>query len=202
MAANRVTMQTIADALGVSRMTVSRAFRGGLIARSRYAYGSWRAEELGYRPDPLQRTHMAQLRRKNSDSSGSTVAFLDLSKPAASIEHNPSGRRLVDGAKQRAQELGMQVEVFNPFVDGISFVRLRNIWRARGIHGVIIGPVPVGMQLSKFPLNDLAAVSISHSLRDPALHRVGHNHYSTLRSTLESLYSQGKRRFGLTFYRS
>jgi len=194
----RVTMQTIADALGVGKVTVSRAFKGdpkcGAALRAKILA---KAEALGYAPDPLQRVHMAQLRAGTAAEQGAVIVMLDVHDRGRGLEENVSNARFVRGARDRAESIGLKLEVFRPFADGIPLQRLMGIFRARGIHGLIMGPVPEERSELDLKLDGVAAVAIAHSLRAPALHRVGHNHYAALRSVMERMYAQGTRRFGL-----
>jgi DNA-binding LacI/PurR family transcriptional regulator len=198
MSKQTVTMQMIADAVGVGKVTVSRAFRKdpkcGAALRERILA---KAAEVGYVPDPLQRIHLAQLRTGRRAERGRVIALLDVHDRGSGLEELASNRRFVVGAQARAAELGMRVEIFRPVVEGISLERMSGVWRARGIHGLIVGPVSDTRNRLPLKLDEIAAVAIAHSLLEPQLHRVGHNHYAALRRVMERIHAEGGRRFGM-----
>jgi DNA-binding LacI/PurR family transcriptional regulator len=192
-------MQMIADAVGVGKVSVSRAFRGdpkcGAALRARILA---KAEELGYAPDPLQRAHMTQLRAgRPTEAVGTVIGFLDMHSAGYKLETCPANGRFVRGAQARAVELGLRLEVFRPVEAGLSPERFRRVLLTRGIHGLIVGPMPAAHSRLDLDLGGIAAVAIAHSLESPVLHRVGHNHYQATWDALEFLYAQGRRRFGL-----
>ncbi len=195
----KITMQTIADAVGVGKVTVSRAFRGdpkcGPALRKKILA---KAAELGYVPDPLQRVHMAQVRGgQPADAEGMVIGFVDMHLSGYRIETSPVNGRFVRGARARAEELGMGLEVFRPAEAGWSPEQFRRMLQARGIHGLIFGPMPKAHSRLQLELTGISAVAIAHSLEFPVLHRVGHNHYQSTWSALDYLYAQGRRHFGL-----
>lgn len=192
-------MQTIADELGVGKVTVSRAFRGdpkcGAVLREKILA---KAAELGYVPDPLQRVHMAQVRGgQPAEAAGMVIGFVDMHFPGYRIETCPANGRFVRGARARAEKLGMRLEVFRPVEEGWSAEQFRRVLFTRGIHGLVIGPMPEAHSRLELDLTGIAVVAIAHSLESPVLHRVGHNHYESTWNALAYLYAQGRRRFGL-----
>jgi len=196
----RVTMQQIADAMGVAKVTVSRAFRGDPKCspdlRRRILE---RAEALGYRPDPLQRAHMSQLRAgRPADASGTIIGFLDMHDRGYRIETDEVSGAFVKGARQRAESLGMRLEIFRPVAEGWSMERFRRVLRSRGIHGLIFGPMPLANMRIEINLEEIAAVAIAHTLESPLLHRVGHNHYQATWDAMRYLYERGCRRIGMS----
>jgi DNA-binding LacI/PurR family transcriptional regulator len=200
----KVTMQTIADAVGVGKVTVSRAFRSdpkcGAVLREKILT---KAKELGYTPDPIQRVHMAQVRSGQPvNAAGTVIAFLDMHMGDYRLENCPSNSRLVVGARARANELGLQLQIFRPVEAKLSLERFYRILKARGIHGILVGPMPGAHSQMDLNFSGLAAVAFSYSLERPNLHRVGHNHFVTLRNVLEALYQKGVRRFGLALQSS
>ena len=193
----RTTQQEIADALKVSKMSVSRAFRGdpkcGPALRKRILQ---KAEELGYRPDPLQSLHMARL-RAGGRGPKSTVAVLDMWDREHAVRSNSSLIRMLHGMRARAVELGLAVEVFAPMQEGYSGTRLEKILWTRGIRGMIALPLPPGMSALDLKLDKLASVALGYSLHEPDIDRISHNHFEAMWEVMGRLRERGKRRVGL-----
>lgn len=193
-------MQAVADAVGVAKSTVSRAFRNhpkcGAELRARILA---KAEELGYVPDPLQRVHLAQVRLGLPEGTrGAKIWMLDCLPWRHRIESCPSNGRLVRGARARAESLGLGLEVFRPSDHGFSGTAgLARVMAARGIHGLIVGPMPTAHGHLELDLRQVSAVELSHSLDSPVLHRIGHNHYQATWDALARLHGRGCRRVGV-----
>lgn len=198
----RATMQDVADALGVAKATVSRAFRShpkcGPELRARILA---KAKELGYAPDPFQSVHMGQVRDGTPEGrAGETIWMLDY-QPENFLEKSVSCRRLVRGARERAAALGLGFEVFRPGDHGLNSTGLKRVMVARGIHGCIVGPMPVAQSWIDLELTQVAAVAFGHSLASPALHRISHDHYQAMWDTMAYLRERGHRRVGLALQR-
>lgn len=118
----RVTMQDIADAAGVSKISVSRALRGdakcGPDLRERILK---LVKKMGYQPDPLQSVHMARLRgAKSETSAGTVIGFLDLQPKGYGVVTHPSNKRYFKEAKARAKELGLKIELLQTREAGMT----------------------------------------------------------------------------------
>ena len=191
-------MQDVADVLGVTKMTVSRAFRHdpkcGAALRGRILR---QAAAMGYCPDPLQSLHMARLRgRRTPTSSGLVIGFLDMSSQEEwRVRNVPSNRRVLLGAETRAVARGLKVEVLAPRIEGYDLKRLKKVMETRNIRGLIVGPMSI--QDLDFDFTGIAAVAIAYSLTFPVLHRVCHDHYRSLWDVMEHLYRKGRRRIGM-----
>lgn len=194
----RPTLRTVADRVGVSRMTVSRALRGDpslsneTIARVRKA-----AAEVGFRPDPKLTELMAYLRRNRGTTSREVIAYVN-TFPAADRERHLSRteERMLEGARARADDLGYGLEVFTMESQALSARRLSRIAHTRGIEGIVI-------QASRGEfdgLNELAdrfgTCVIGTSQPDLPLHVACNHHAHTMHTALENLRITGHRRIG------
>ncbi len=128
---------------------------------------------------------------------GCLVAFLDMSPSAPGIPGNPSTGRLFRGAHARAAALGLKMEIFAPQQEGIKLSRLRSILTARGVSGMVVGPMPHAHFTLDMDLSGIAVVALAYSLEEPNLHRVSHNHYVATMQALQWLAGQGRRRIGM-----
>lgn len=195
---SRPNLQSVADAVGVSKMTVSRALRGephveeALRRRIHEA-----AAHLGYRPDPeisKLMTHMRQQRRSQAPRS---LAFVWAERDPSEIGRSSWSQQLVSGARTRADQLGFQLDEFHLSAKGMTGRRLSGILEARGIPGFILSPLVsrsrghVSMQWEKF-----SSVVIGLGYARPALHRVHHHHYLGMMTAMRQLKKLGYRRIG------
>jgi LacI family transcriptional regulator len=101
-----------------------------------------------------------------------------------------------EGARQRAAELGYDVEIWRPEADGITPERLRQILGARDSWGIIFPPVPETAMRYDFDLRGFSAVTIGTSLQTPSMHRVAHNHFQGIQLACDRLRAKGCERIG------
>ena len=194
-----VTMSTVARAAGVVPSTVSKALRDDpSISDALKEKIQKVAKELGYRPNPLVATLMAQLHGTRRRSDPHHIAWVDLwpkgtDEALLYIILKP----MLTGARQRAEELGFRIEVHRAVVNNITPVRLKQILTARAQWGVIIPPVPEASTNYDLDMRGLAGVTIGTSLHSPALHRVAANHYQGGLLAFDRLTQKGFSRIGM-----
>lgn len=191
-------LNDIAQKLGISKMTVSRAMRG-----ERHVQADLRekivlmAEALGYRPDPEITKLMTHMRRGRKTSTPRKLAFIWAETRSKEIERSSWPQQLVLGAHRQAKKLGFQLEEFHLAAGGMTGRRLSGILEARGIPGFILSPLVsrsrghVSMQWEKF-----CSVVIGLGFARPHLHRVHHHHYLGMMTALRMLKKQGHKRIG------
>ncbi len=191
----RVTLQSVADAAGVSVMTVSRALRNHpevspeTAARLRKI-----ARSLGYRPNPLVSVLMENVRRGGRDGASANLAFLHAGPTRSHWKTLPHYRELFAGVKARAGELGFGLETL--WIDDPALTPsspLRQL-QARGVRGVILGPV--FRPRLDFDFSAFAVVATGLSLKEPLFHRVATNQQASIQMALERLRAAGHRRTG------
>lgn len=188
-------MATIAREAGVARSTVSKALRDdSTIPAHRCAEIKNLAEKLGYHPNPLISTLMAQLHGSRRRNDPHHIAWLDLWRDSSGL---PIMKPLLTGARQRAAELGYNIEVHRPVSDGISPDRLRQVLNARSQWALIIPPVPESQMRYPLDLRGLAGVTVGTSLHEPVMHRVSPNHFQGAQLACARLRAKGFRRIGL-----
>lgn len=191
-------MSTVAQAVGVSAATISKALRDdpsiSVAMRERVKAT---AARLGYRPDPMVATLMAQLHGTRRRSDPHHLAWLDLWPKGHTPSFLDTRKQMLAGAQERADELGFRIEVHRPMVDGYSPERLRQILIARAQWGVMVPPVPDEAHRYALDMSGLAGVTIGFSLQQPALHRVSANHFQGARLAFARLTARGYRRIGL-----
>src|SRR5829696_6510312 len=101
-----VTFRQIAKASGLAVATVSYALRNDpKIPAATIARVHATAEEMGYRPNPRVAALMAHIRRARPVATGERIGFIWLARPGAYV-------RTHQGARQRAEQLGYELEDF------------------------------------------------------------------------------------------
>jgi DNA-binding LacI/PurR family transcriptional regulator len=150
------------------------------------------AEELGYRPDPLLTHLMQHLRSHRLLKPASNLAALTMLE-AGFV------RRLLDGARARAERLGYTLDLID--VRGLtakSSARLSRTLQARGVAGVLLAPMTEPVDASGWlDWSRFAAVAMTYSVYEPRVHRVVTHHYDNAVRTFELLEHRGYRRLAL-----
>jgi DNA-binding LacI/PurR family transcriptional regulator len=191
-----VTLQAIADRAGVAKATVSYALRGDeKIPAATRAKINELAERMGYRPNPRIAGLMAHIRRARGPLRGERLGFVWVHTSRREAREDPFLSPVVAGARQRADQLGYQLEEFFTDDKGMSDRRLSSILAHRGIEGVIFSPVmhEVTVQLD-FDWSHFACAVIGNARWSPELHHSGHHHYHAMYTSLDELARLGCRR--------
>lgn len=194
----RPSLNDIALRLGISKMTVSRALRGGKHVEAALKEKIVQtAGQMGYRPDPEIAKLMTHMRRTRLAASPRTLAFVWAERSSQEIERSSWSQQLVLGAREQAEKLGFQLEEFHLAARGMTGRRLSDILEARGIPGFILSPLVsrsrghVSMAWEKF-----SSVVIGLGYARPQLHRVHHHHFLGMMTTLRMLKKEGYKRIG------
>ncbi len=180
-----VTLQSIADHLGVSRSTVSLALRDDpRISTSRRKRIQEVAQELGYRPNALISSLMSHLRDSKNPPQRTGLLYL-ISGPDPSP--GPPGtlfHTYYAGAAHHAARRGYHLEQLWVGDPQLTESRLEKILWARRIPGVIVGPQRGEGPLPTLPWDRLSAVMLGHPFPDSPLDRVSVNYYTSTRLAL------------------
>lgn len=184
------SLREIADKLGVSTSTVSRALhRSPLVNAATLERVRSALEQEGYWLDPIVSAGMSRIRQQTFYRE--TLVWCGDS-PRESMPWLADFFRAVEDYGAR---LGYAVEYFH-FAKGTQreLARLASIWRARGIRGVILGPFLGAHETLVFPWKGFAWISIGHAVETPVLHSVGRDYVSDMRTALAWLETHGVRR--------
>jgi LacI family transcriptional regulator len=192
------TMQDVADAAGVSRMTVSLALRNSPRVSSTTADRIRRAAaSLEYRPDPMvQRltTHLGQRKKKES---GLAIAWINAWKDRNGWRKVAPFVSLYEGAQKAAQKHGFHLEEFWLRQPGMNGKKLSRILYQRGIEHVIVGPLPRGNGHLSMVWEHFSLVTLGYSMAAPQLNRVVNHQLHSIRTAIRSLGRLGCRRIAL-----
>lgn len=193
------SLQTVAEASGVSCSTVSRALRDNPIVRLSVRRKVQKiAKEIGYRHDPKLTELMIHMRRGRTREvsemlavviSGSRKEYLQMGKGALGP--------MLDGLERKLKSQGFGLEVFHLADYDFDPKRLSRILWNRGIRGVVIDTLrPEDARLA-LDWHRFSAATTSFSLAKPLLHRVCHYHLHGMRMACRKLWDLGYRRIGL-----
>ena len=193
----RPTLRSLAAAAGVSATTVSLALRDSRsishLMRERIHK---LAQESGYRSNPLVSAVFSHLRLRKPRGNHAVIAYLNTWWPKQTWESCSTKTGQFRGAAQRATELGFRLENFWFCEPGMSPTRMAQIFRARGIRGVIVGPLQDQDKAPVFPWDQFALATIGYSLHAPAIARATHAHFRGMNRAMDELISRGYRRIG------
>jgi len=191
-------MRQVAQAGGFAVSTVSKALRNDpTIPEARCREIQALAKRLGYRPNPMVATLMAQLHHRRRSHDPHNIAWIDLWLSPDDKDVAMGAAPVLRGARERAQEMGYGIEVYPVAREQMSPERLRRVLTSRGQWGLIIPPVPESAMRYPLDLRGLAAVTIGTSLHESVLHRVSPNHFQGCALAFEQLGATGFGRIGL-----
>ncbi len=190
-------MKDVAAASGVCQATVSLALRGhpSIPAKTR-EHILREATRLGYRPNPLISALMASLKTAHPTRTNVTLAYLS----TRSQMKLPQRFKLFTGARQRAESLGFELEVFSydsADAEGASTRRLGSILYARKVEGILLPPLESLNVSIDLNWRHFAVATCAYSLASPNLHRVAVNHKHLVTTALGHLRELGYRKIGL-----
>lgn len=203
MIARRTTIRDIAQAAGVHYATVSRALQDNpkIAPETRKRIHEF-AEKLGYVPDPMLSaltTYRSQIRATHYRA---TIAWV-------TNDFTREGWRSCEvfdlyhkGARERARELGYQLDDFWLREPSMRWKRASDILIARGITGLILAPQPRPKMRIRLDWEHLSAVALGYSIVAPQLHVVTNDQFHAVVTVVRKARSRGYRRLALIVSRS
>lgn len=191
----RPTIRQIAEAAGVSAMTVSRALRNSPRVTPALRKSIQKtADRLGYRPDPTVTKLMNHLRSRNKANLVAALAAIT-SLPEELETHQ--SRKVWVNARARAEVLGYRLELFRVGEPDLLNRQLERTLVNRGIEGVLLlqmrTPLPVDRLLN---WERFSAAVVSPSVLSPDFPRVAPNHFHNARLLCAELARRGRKRIG------
>ena len=195
------SLKDIARLANVTPATVSRALRGhshvspATVNKIRSA-----ADALGYTHNLRISNLMKYVRSSAQTHFRETLAFIWPHADAHEGEKTYQLRRFESGAIERARHLGYGVDVFyyNKNEKKKRWSTLHKTLRARGIRGLIWGPVLRSSHARlTMPLESYASAAIGEAFVHPRLPHARFDHFVGMRNALHQLKRQGCRRIGL-----
>ena len=201
----RPPLKRIADLLGVSKMTVSRALREGTSVDEKLrAKIQETARQIGYQPDSRISQVMSAIRKSQTPVYRETLALVWTHRRHEKEGPNFFYEEIFAGANHRALQLGYKLDEHRLTDQSMSGRVLSRILHTRGIRGVLIAPPNserthphVWLDWKKF-----CCVLIGRSFANANIPRVQPDHYLACVLAIRRLKRLRYRRIGLVLSRS
>jgi LacI family transcriptional regulator len=192
-----LTMSELAKVAGVSKMTVSLALRGHekISAPTRERIRAL-ADKMGYRPNPLVQTLMANLRSTRPTNYHSTIAWITAFPTRDGWSRHWVHKQYHQGAVARAAALGYKIETFWALAPRMNGAALTRMLLTRGIRGLIISPVADPGTRLDIDWSHFSCATIGYSFTEPRLHRAAANLREGMTRALSECQSRGFKRIG------
>lgn len=197
----KITMETIARELGVSRNAVSLALRNDpSISKETREKIHVTAERLGYRRNPAYGELMSQMRRRGYGATQATLALFNGNQDPKAFSQHPTIPEYLDGCRRRARQLDYPLDTFWLHEPETGAPRWIEILETRGIRGIVViglmkdnrlppGFLPV---IERFP-----TVVTGVRTREPALSFTCVDHHILALRAFEKALELGYKRPGL-----
>ncbi|MDF3130963.1 LacI family DNA-binding transcriptional regulator [Kiritimatiellaeota bacterium B1221] len=190
------SLRQIAEAVGVSRMMVSRAFSPEASIRPEMRVEILKkAGEMGYKPDHMVSELMSSFAARKSVTYRETVAVIWCPVFWKEVENmNSYSHQTYQGLEKGAQHHGLKLEHIQITAE-LNPKALNRILKARGIQSIIITPSSqADIPAPELDWQDYSAVHIGSSFKDPPLHRSQVSHFYSMMLALEQIHQKGYRR--------
>lgn len=200
-----ITMKIVAAQAGVTQATVSMCLANNpripVATRERIRAV---AEQLGYRPNPYVAALMRVRRQGREHQDKPVIALLNgLESPTAwRTATAVTVQQMRAGAIERAAERGYRAEEFWLHQDNMTAARLSQVLQARGIHGLLLGPLAVGAAIPEIQWENFAAVRLGVPLTTLTVTTVGNDHFFSSLQVIRQCWQLGYRRPGLVLLES
>ncbi len=201
----RPPLKRIAEVLGISKMTVSRALREGTsVGEELRARVHEVARQIGYQPDSRISQVMSAIRKSQTPVYRETLALIGTHRRTDKDVSHYFFDGIFAGASRRAQQLGFRLDDFRTTDQTISGRALSRILHTRGIRGVLIAPPNperahphVWLDWKKF-----CCVLIGRSFANTGIPRVQPDHYLSCVLAMRRLRRLRYRRIALVLSHS
>jgi LacI family transcriptional regulator len=189
-----VNMQSVAQAAGVSIMTVSRVIhQNPKVAKATRERVLAQLSQQGYRRTPFLAAWKVRV-KGDIISEHPNVVFL-CGYPEKSIRKSPVAE-IYRAVEEHAHSLGLRAGFFHADLTGNKFSAISNILQARGVRGVVVGPFPEGSQPIALPWQRFAVAATDYDQNLQGVNRAAQNHYSDTKRIFEHLLAGGYSRPG------
>lgn len=189
-----VNMQSVAQAAGVSIMTVSRVIhQNPKVAKATRERVLAELHQQGYRRTPFLAAWNVRV-RGDIVSEHPNVVFL-CGYPERSIRKSLVAE-IYRAVEEQAHTLGLTAGFFHADLKGHKWNAIPKVLEARGVRGVVLGPFPEGSQPIALPWERFAVVSTDYEQDLRGVNRAAQNHYSDIQRIFEHLLAGGYSRPG------
>ena len=190
----RITLKDIAAEAGVSPMTVSYALRKHPAVNAETGRRVREvAETMGYRPDAALSALVAYRSGKRSPASHGNLAWIT-DTPESWRKYAYFEEPVFQAAAFKAERLGYRLEAYRLGGEGYKVSRLVRLLHNRGIQGALIAPLNHQRILEGMAWENISAVAIGRSLRQPRMDHVTADHFEAGYRICTTLRERGYRR--------
>jgi LacI family transcriptional regulator len=191
-----VTLRMIAQALGVSHVTVSLALRNNpKIPAARRAQIQARAQQMGYRPNAMAAALAHHKRTASVSPIKAALAWLNAWPSPGRLRSFKEFDRYWQGAYAAAQKFGYRLEEFT-CGEQMPLARLEKILLTRGIHGILLPPHPMTANWDGLNWERFSAMRFGRSIQNPRLHIVTSDQVANTMLAVEQMRRRGYKRVG------
>lgn len=190
-------MREVAQRAGVSVSTVSLALRNcPLVAAPTRAKIHAIVAEIGYRVNPYVAAHMRSRRRPHAGVAAPMLAIIDTQRQRHGWRDNRTTmvRQMLKGARVQAAARGYETREFWLHEPGVSHARLSAMLRARGIHGILLGPSSDLRLELELVWEWFSVVRLGSARVVPPVNRVVIDHFEVGMRAAQKAYELGFRR--------
>jgi LacI family transcriptional regulator len=191
----RVTIEMIAKKAGLSKMSVSRCLRGHPNnSPETHARVQKIAREMGYRPNPMVASLMADIRSRKAQDYSTVIGVLDDFEGSRPPLYESSWTEHLNGMREEADELGYKLEVFRYREQQWNERTLSRVLWARNVRGLIVPYQVRIIDFLRLDLSNCACVSLGYTLSKPNLHRVCPDFSDAMQLALDQVAAAGYQR--------
>jgi LacI family transcriptional regulator len=192
----KATTISVAQEAGVSIMTVSRVIHNHpKVAKETRDRVLAVLQKQGYRRNPFHAAwHVS--RRGDRVASQPSIIFL-CGEPAERLKSQPWMAAIWQGVRERAAALGLMLDYFHVTPGNVGWRRIGGILAARGVNGVVVGPLPAECAPIEMPFDNLAIAAADYCQPLTGVHRATQNHYDGMRRVFSRLLAAGYARPGM-----
>jgi len=192
----RPTLRNVAEAAGVHLSTAARAIKNDprISSKTRLKVRSV-AKQIGYFRDPMMAAFAAYRQKVRTTGFRGTMAWIT-NYPQVDGWRNWTTDLYHAGARERALELGYNLEEFWLHAPGMTARRASNILVARGIRGLLLSPQPRSRGHLSLKWDQFATVAFGYSMVRPKMNLVTTAHFRSVVTVVRNLRALGYRRIG------
>lgn len=194
----RKTIREVAKVAGFSVSTTSYALRNDpRVAEESRTKIQGTAKELGYEVSSTVSNWMRAIRQGSEVVDREVLAYI---VTKVHNRENLAAKGFYDGGRKRAREHGYKLEKFI-YDDGeMSERRLSEILKARGIKGVVVGPLKEKSTYFDLDWPSFAAAGFNFFWWDPPVPRVCSDEYAKTVAAVRKAQEYGYRRVSLAVF--
>lgn len=161
------------------------------------------AEAMGYQPNPYLSTLMRLRSRRKPLNENPVIALVcAYDRPDGWRRAGPTIRQMREGAIERAALRGYKAQEFWLHQNGMSNARFSDMLHARGIEGLLLGPLANNAKPPALKWVDFSVVCLSVPSPLLTVTTVSNDHYLSCLQTIRQCHRLGYRRPGLIILRS